>query len=740
MEQQLTFFLALAVGLIFGGLGIWLIMRADTNAAYGRAKGELAAEMNALRERATAKDTRIDELTQDREQLTAKLEQGQQAYAELQASKAELEARNAAERQSAAEKISVINEAQEKLADTFKALSADALQRNNQAFLDLASTAMTRFKEGAQHDLETRQKAIDEMVKPLRDSLNLVTENIQELEKSRVSDYSGMSEQVKSLREMQDLLRSETANLTNALRTPSVRGRWGEMQLRRVVEMAGMSRHCDFVEQASAQSDDGLLRPDMIVSLPNRRHVIVDAKVSLRAYLEATEAQTEEERTAKLKEHASQVRAHMQRLGGKSYWQQFSETPEFVVAFLPGEMFFSAALEQDPGLIEYGADQRVILATPTTLIALLKSVAYGWRQEKVAANAQNISDLGKELYRRVGVFAGHFDDVRRNLQRCVSSYNSAAGSLESRVLVSIRRFQELGAGSDSEIPVAAPVDQFPCSLQAVERAVSNAPAEGVEVPAESYLAAPADEAAVPEADDRPSSILQRAGEAAAVELAPATILAAVSEADPVAADLGSVAEQLEIPTGGEPEGHSDSDAAVEAGSEPEKLDSEDEGAEEMDSEDAPVGEASDEQVAVEEAVEGEFVDAEIVEILYPESAEAEEDFEPPADEPETEDKKLSEDTATAAVEAETASEEDTGDEEVTPDEPEEIVASHRDDSDTEDDSEVEPKQEELSEHPATAAPLPELSVPDKRQLADSQNEVKGSGSSSVNYLSFVKTS
>jgi len=461
VEQQLTFFLALAAGIVFGAVAVWLMLRSDANSAYARAKSELAGELNKLTERLNGKDSRIADLVKDREDLKAELEKlrKQLTERETQAKVAE-------------EKFAAVAEANERLKETFKALSAEALKSNNRAFLDLAKATLEKFQQSARSELESRQKAIDELVRPLRESLGRMDRSLQEIEKSRAAAFAGISEQVKSLLQVQNRLQAETANLVNALRTPAVRGRWGEVQLRRVVELAGMVPYCDFEEQPSVETPDGRLRPDMIVRLPNQRTVIVDAKVSLKAYLEALEAQDEETREAKLAEHAAQVRAHLQRLSGKSYWSQFDGSPEFVVAFLPGEAFYSAALQKDPSLVEFGAEHRVILATPTTLIALLKAVAYGWRQEKLAENAQRISSLGRSLYDRLCTFARHLDGVGHNLQRTVAVYNRAVGSLESRVLVSARRFQELGAVK-RDLPVLEPVDTFPRSLGAVERAVSG---------------------------------------------------------------------------------------------------------------------------------------------------------------------------------------------------------------------------------------------------------------------------
>ncbi len=430
---------------------------------------KLTTEINSLRSDLLAESERrsaAEEKAGRLPEMELALKNAQAEASELKTQKSELQTRMEEERKASQEKIALVNEAQAKLSDAFKALSAEALKNNNQSFLDLAKTALEKFQEGARGDLEKRQKAIDELVKPVRESLSGVDAKLQEIEKSRISAYASLQEQVKSLIGTEAQLKAETANLVKALRTPSVRGRWGEIQLRRVVEMAGMLEHCDFTEQETIATEKGRLRPDMIINLPNNKCVVIDSKVPLEAYLEAIQATDETHKVVKLKDHARQVRTHFEQLGKREYWQQFNSTPEFVVLFLPGESMFSAALEQDSTLIEFGIGKNIIIATPTTLIALLKAVAYGWKQERLAENTQAICNLGRELYDRLCSMAGHFEDLRKGLDKAVESYNKAVGSLESRVLSTGRKFKELDASTDKEIAVVDKIDKAGRQIQA----------------------------------------------------------------------------------------------------------------------------------------------------------------------------------------------------------------------------------------------------------------------------------
>ena len=451
--------LAAAVGLAAGAGLAMVYFRSRQELAAARQTAEWSAQLATAREQAA----RAPELLAECDRARAQAQ-------ELATRLAGVEAQAAEERKGAAEKLALIKDAQTRLADAFHALSAEALRKNNQSFLELAKETLGTFQESAKGDLEKRQQAINEVVTPVRESLAKVDAQINELEKTRVGAYESLQAQVRSLLETQQQLRAETGNLVKALRSPNVRGRWGEVQLRRVVEMAGMVDHCDFKEQQSVAGEEGgLLRPDMIVQLPEGKTIVVDAKAPVTAYLDALEAADEAKRAEQLARHAGHVRAHIEALSRKAYWEQFEPTPEFVVLFLPGEMFFSAALECDPTLIEYGAEKRVILATPTTLIALLKAIFFGWRQQKLAQNAREISKLGRSLYTRLSTMGGHVIKLGKSLGKSVESYNDAVASLETRVMVKARLFNDLEVGaSDVELAALEQVDHIPRQLQAPE--------------------------------------------------------------------------------------------------------------------------------------------------------------------------------------------------------------------------------------------------------------------------------
>ncbi len=396
-----------------------------------------------------------------------------QLAADLAAERAASATRLEAEQRLAAEKLSLLREAESRLREAFASLSAEALRGNSQSFLDLARASFGEYQRAAATDLKAREQAVSEMVKPLRESLDKVGATLQQVEKERAGAYAALAKQIEMVAAGQQGLQAETANLVKALREPKARGRWGEIQLRRVVELAGMLDHCDFREQQSMATEESRLVPDLVVHLPGDRRVIVDAKVPLAAYLQAIEAPDDDARELQLKEHARQVRDHMRKLAAKAYWDQIQPAPEFVVMFLPGEPFFSAALLHDPSLIEWGVGQHVILASPITLIALLRAVAYGWRQERIAENAQQISDLGREIYDRTRVVAEHVERLGTALGRAVEAYNQTVGSMETRLLTTARRLKDLGAGNGKELPELEGIDRVPRDPRMRELALSG---------------------------------------------------------------------------------------------------------------------------------------------------------------------------------------------------------------------------------------------------------------------------
>jgi DNA recombination protein RmuC len=368
-----------------------------------------------------------------------------------------------AERKAAAAQVGLLQSAEARLREAFAALSADALKSNNQQFLDLATSSLSRFQQGAAQDLEAREKAVAALVRPLEDGLRRMDEKLGAVEKDRTSAYADLRAHLEQMAVNQVNLQAETRHLVGALRTPHVRGSWGEIQLKRVVEIAGMQDHCDFECQVSVdgEEDGSRLRPDMVIRLPGGKSIVVDSKAPLDAYLQAMEASDDGARDQFMQAHVRQVRTHITQLSAKGYWKQFPDAPDFVVMFLPGESFFSAACQRDPSLIATAVEADVIPASPTTLITLLRTVAFGWRQERLAESAAEISALGQDLHDRLRVFSGHLADCGKGLERAVAAYNGAIGSFESRVMVSARRFRELGAGTGGEVELLEGVTTRP---------------------------------------------------------------------------------------------------------------------------------------------------------------------------------------------------------------------------------------------------------------------------------------
>jgi DNA recombination protein RmuC len=412
-------FFPAAVGFVLGALIAWLVFR---------------AAHQALQEKAASKDREIAALqaqTSVLEALRVEMQRAQIAEAEAHA------------------RLEQLTAAREQLPIAFRALSQDVLRANSEQFLQLAQETLSRFHNGAAHDLAARQSAIQNVVQPLSDSLQSFTVRLQEMEQQRTGAYSSLTEQVRQIAATHEDLRRETGKLSGALRSTGTRGRWGEIQLRRVVEMAGMVECCDFDEQPVTNGAESPLRPDLLIRLPNERRIVVDAKAPMQAYLDALDCTDEKARNDKLAEHARQIRRHLKKLGEKTYWAQFESSPEFVIAFLPGEIFFSAALQQDPELIEFGVQNRVMVATPTTLIALLKAVAYGWNQDKLARNAQEIRKLGSEMYDRIKKFAEHYEDLGKAIENAQNAYERGRRSMDSRLLSTARKLEDLGAASGS---------------------------------------------------------------------------------------------------------------------------------------------------------------------------------------------------------------------------------------------------------------------------------------------------
>jgi DNA recombination protein RmuC len=476
----------LVVGLAIGGILGWFLRSASTGAEFaltrqraeqaetqlvevreqaaqaGRSRDAALAELreeSARRATFEAMASGIPDLHKEVEARSLAIAQFQRTLLELTRDKESLAATIEAERRGFEEKQKVLADAKAALSDAFNALSAAALKSNSEEFLKLAAA---------------REQALSQVISPIKDALGRFETKIQALEVAREGAYQGLVQQVTQLLDTGRQLRAETSNLVQALRSPVIRGQWGEIQLRRVVEMAGMLNYCDFVEQETVKAEGGNLRPDLIVKLPAGKTIVVDAKAPVAHFLDAMAVADEAERKTRLQAFARLVRDRVGELGRKSYWDQFPDTPELVVMFLPGDHFYSAALQEDPALLEYGVEQKVLIATPVNLIGLLRAIAYGWRQEAIATNAKEISELGAELYKRISDLAGHWMDLGRNLTRTVDAYNSAVGSLETRVLVSARRFRELGAASGAlDVPMLEPVEKAARSLKVLDIGVAG---------------------------------------------------------------------------------------------------------------------------------------------------------------------------------------------------------------------------------------------------------------------------
>ncbi len=383
------------------------------------------------------------------------LQRGAALREALTLARAELEA----ERRAHSERAATLEQAEQRLRESFESLATQALKNNSELFLAVARESLGREQTLAQSGLKERETAIAQLVEPLRAALAQTEQQVQSLERERRDAYAALRTQIESLASGQSQLQRETRNLVTALRRPEVRGRWGEVTLRRLVELAGLSEHCDFTEQAHIEGPDGALRPDLVVHMPESRDLVIDVKTPLDAYLEALEATSDEARQSALRRHAQQLEARIRQLASKAYWAQFEHSPQFAVLFLPGDQFLAAALAERPDLIEGALAQNIIIATPSTLMALLKTVAYGWRQTAMADNAALIRGLGQELHRRLGSFIAHLQRMGQRLDAAVDAYNSAVGSLERQVLPQARRFSELGVPTEAPLAELEPLEQ-----------------------------------------------------------------------------------------------------------------------------------------------------------------------------------------------------------------------------------------------------------------------------------------
>ncbi|MGH9371421.1 MAG: DNA recombination protein RmuC [Vicinamibacterales bacterium] len=439
-------------GLLFSPIAIGVLLGLAIGAVvWGLLQGRRTAELGSL---LAEREAMFGQLHRD---LGSAREECARVGAQLEATRA-----------ASADKIALLQGTEARLREAFSALSSEALKQNNESFLQLARASLSEFQRAATTDLEGRHKAIDSIVQPLRESLTRVDAKLQEVERGRVSTHAQLAEQMRALTQAQQSLQSETNRLSRALRSPNIRGQWGELQLRRVLENAGLVEGSHYELKESIQTEEGRLTPDAIVRLPGGKNVVLDAKVPLSAYLEAAETDDDAKRDARLRDHARQVKEHVTRLANKTYWAHFQPAPDIVVMFVPGESLLTSALQADPGLLEFSMNKGVMLASPLTLIALLRAISYGWQQETIARNAQEISDLGRQLYDRISKLAEHFETVGRSLAKSVQAYNSAVGTLESRVLVTARRLKDKGISAPDEFPEPESIDHTPRPLGAPE--------------------------------------------------------------------------------------------------------------------------------------------------------------------------------------------------------------------------------------------------------------------------------
>ena len=434
-------------GILLGAVAVWLTLYRQAHEAENRASASEAA---------------ANEIRQQMQRWEAQNRQLQLDLTGQQAGRVAAETRLEELRTNLEEQKKTMAEATQRLTDTFNALSAEALKSNNQAFLDLARKAFEGLVQESKGDLKVSQEAVSGLVKPLQESLKNYETHIHEMESKQAQAYGGLLEQLAEMKKTHEVLQRETSNLSNALRTPRGSGSWGEITLRRVVEVAGMSQYCDFEEQVSMPAEEGRLRPDLIVRIPGGKTVAIDAKAPVEAYRTALEAKDEQERTAAFVQYGKAVREHLRKLSSKEYWKYLTPSPDFVVLFLPGESFFSAALEQERELIEDGIRNRVVLATPSTLITLLRTVAYAWQQQDVTENARLIWEAGQDLYERVAKFAEHLNGIRKGLEEAGKKYNQAVASWEKRLVPGARKLKDLGAASGhKDIPEVEPADALP---------------------------------------------------------------------------------------------------------------------------------------------------------------------------------------------------------------------------------------------------------------------------------------